>query len=241
MTKRSKRYRGLAEKADRSRAHALDEAVRMVTSGQGTKFDEAVEIALVLGVDPKHADQQVRGTVRLPHGTGKTVRVAAFADGEKAREAKEAGADEVGAEDLVTRIQGGWMEFDATVATPDMMRLVGRLGKVLGPRGLMPSPKAGTVTMDIGKAVGELKGGRVEFRVDKQANLHMVVGRRSFTVEQLKENARTALDAVLEARPSVTKGQYVKSACISTSMGIGVRLDLGTSESSGAAEGEAGQ
>ena len=241
MKKRSKRYTGLAEAADCSTAHVLDEAIGMVIAGQGAKFDEAVEIALVLGVDPKHADQQVRGTVRLPHGTGKTVRVAAFADGDKAREAKEAGADTVGGEDLVTRIQGGWMEFDAAGAPPGMRRLVGRLGKLLGPRGLMPSPKAGTVTMDIGKAVGELKGGRIEFRVDKQANLHMVVGRRSFTAEQLRENARTALDAVLEARPSVTKGQYVKSASISTTMGIGVRLDLAGSGSSVAADGQPGE
>ncbi len=224
MKRRTKRYRSISEGLERGKLYGLKDAIHVLKQGEGARFDEAVELAMLLGVDPKHADQQVRGTVQLPHGTGKTVRVVVFAEGENLRAAQEAGADFVGGQDLVTRIQGGWMDFDATIATPDMMRLVGRLGKLLGPRGLMPSPKAGTVTMDVGAAVGELKAGRVEFRVDKQANLHMVVGRRSVGGEAWNEYAAVALRAGVQARTAAAKGQYLRSVCICTTMSAIVRL-----------------
>jgi len=189
------------------------------------KFDESVDLSFRLGVDPKHADQMVRGAVVLPHGRGRTVRVAVFAKGEKEREAREAGADVVGAEDLVERIQGGWMEFDTTVATPDLMGQVGRLGKVLGPRGLMPNPKLGTVTFDVGRAVREAKAGKVEYRVDKAGNVHVSVGKRSFGPEQLVANAMTVIESIMRAKPAASKGTYLKKLTVSTTMGPGITVD----------------
>ena len=194
------------------------------------KFDETVEIAMRLGVDPKHADQMVRGTVVLPHGLGRSKRVIVIASGDKVREGREAGADEVGGDDLVQKIQGGWMEFDAVVATPDMMKSVGRLGKVLGPRGLMPNPKTGTVTMDVERAVKEVKAGKVEFRVDKTGIIHCPVGKVSFDAVKLAENAQALIGSVLKAKPATAKGKYVKSIVISSTMGPGVRVDLASVE-----------
>ena len=213
-----------AQVADRP--YTLEEAIPLVQKVKYTKFDETVEMALRLGVDPKHADQMVRGTVVLPHGTGRSVRVAVFAKGDKEREAKEAGADVVGGEDLVKRIQDeGWLEFDSAVATPDMMGLVGRIGKVLGPRGLMPNPKLGTVTMDVTTAVREQKAGKVEYRVDKAGIIHAVIGKRSFDAEKLVENATALLGAILRAKPASAKGVYMKKISISTTMGPGIRID----------------
>ncbi|TAM84825.1 MAG: 50S ribosomal protein L1 [Acidobacteria bacterium] len=207
-------------------AYPLQEAIPLVKKAAFAKFDESVELALSLGVDPKHADQMVRGTVVLPHGLGKTTRVIVIASGEKVREAREAGADEVGAEDMVQKIQGGWMDFDAVVATPDMMKSVGRLGKVLGPRGLMPNPKTGTVTLDVTKAVSELKAGKVEFRVDKTGIIHCAVGRVSFDAEKLADNARALITSILRAKPATAKGRYVKNIVVSSTMGPGVPIDL---------------
>ena len=211
-------------------AYALPDAMPLVKKAAFAKFDESVEVAISLGVDPKHADQMVRGTVVLPHGLGKTTRVIVIASGEKVREAREAGADEVGAEDMVQKIQGGWMEFDAVVATPDMMKSVGRLGKVLGPRGLMPNPKTGTVTLDVTRAVQELKAGKVEFRVDKTGIIHCAVGKVSFEAEKLADNAKALITSVLRAKPASAKGRYVKNIVISSTMGPGVPIDLASVE-----------
>lgn len=207
------------------RPYALDEAIPLVQKLKFTKFDETVELALRLGVDPKHADQMVRGTVVLPHGLGRTKRVLVVANAEKQKEAEQAGADHVGGEELVEKIAGGWTEFDAVVATPDMMRAVGRLGKVLGPRGLMPNPKTGTVTVDIAKAVQEIKAGKVEFRVDKTGIVHAPIGKVSFPTENLLANAHALVDSVIKAKPSAAKGKYLKSLTISSTMGPGVQVD----------------
>jgi large subunit ribosomal protein L1 len=208
------------------RRYQLREAVELVREIRYAKFDETVEVALRLGVDPRHADQMVRGTVVLPHGTGKSKRVLVVAAGEQAKEAQEASADFVMAEEAIEKIQGGWLDFDAIVATPDMMRLLSRLGKILGPRGLMPNPKTGTVTTEVGKAVREIKAGKVEFRVDKTAIIHVPVGKVSFSADALEENARSLITAVLRARPTTAKGKYVQSATMSSTMGPGVALDV---------------
>ncbi len=210
--------------------YGLEEAVSVMKDAKFAKFDETAEIALRLGVDPKHADQMVRGTVVLPHGLGREARVCVIAMGEKVKEAEEAGADFVGGDDLVVKIQGGWLDFDAVVATPDMMKQVGRLGKVLGPRGLMPNPKAGTVTFDVAKAVGDIKAGKVEFRVDKNGIVHAPFGKLSFDAERLVQNARSLIDAVLRARPSTAKGRYLRGVAISSTMGPGIKLDLAQME-----------
>jgi large subunit ribosomal protein L1 len=222
----SKRYDAALAVVDPQKPHALEEAVEAVKAAPSAKFDETVDLSIRLGVDPKHADQMVRGAVVLPHGIGKTVRVAVFAKGEKEREARDAGADVVGAEDLVERIQGGWMEFDTAVATPDLMGQVGRLGKVLGPRGLMPNPKLGTVTFDVARAVREAKAGKVEFRVDKAGNVHVPIGRKSFAAEQLRANAMAILEAIMRAKPAAAKGQYLRSLTVSSTMGPGARVDV---------------
>src|SRR5882724_3455636 len=222
MTKREKAARALYEPA---KSYPVEDALALVKKFPGAKFDETVDMSLRLGVDPKHADQMVRGAIVLPHGIGKTVRVAVFAKGEKEREAREAGADVVGAEDLVERIQGGWMEFDSTVATPDLMGQVGRLGKVLGPRGLMPNPKLGTVTFDVGRAVREAKAGKVEFRVDKAGNVHTPIGKHSFNTEQLAANGMALIEAIVRAKPAAAKGIYLRSLTVSTTMGPGVPVD----------------
>ena len=221
-----KKFRAAAEKVDRDRRYALREAVDLAKSIAFAKFDETLEVTMVLGVDPRKADQMVRGTVVLPHGLGKQKRVLVIASAEKQQEAKDAGADEVGAEDAIDRIKGGWMDFDAVIATPDMMRLVGQLGKVLGPRGLMPNPKTGTVTFDVAKAVQETKAGKVEYRVDKTGVIHCGVGKVSFDLDLLVENAQVLIDAVLKAKPSAAKGKYVKSAVVGTTMGPGIKLEL---------------
>jgi len=224
--KRSKAYRAAAEKIEDGRIYSPLEAVKLVKETSPTKFDATVEAALRLGVDPRKADQMVRGTVNLPHGTGKSPRVAVFATGAKAEEAEAAGADIVGSDDLVQQIQGGFLDFDATVATPDQMAKVGRIARILGPRGLMPNPKTGTVTMDIGKAVADIKGGKVNFRVDKQANLHLVIGKASFSEQQLVENYAAALDEIMRAKPSAAKGRYLKKVTFATTMGPGVPVDV---------------
>ena len=211
-------------------AYILSEAMPVLKQASFAKFDETVEVAMRLGVDPKHADQMVRGTVVLPHGLGKSKRVVVIASGEKVREAREAGADEAGGDDIVQRIQGGWLDFDAVVATPDMMKSVGRLGKVLGPRGLMPNPKTGTVTMDVVRAVQEVKAGKVEFRVDKTGIIHCPVGKVSFDAQKLTDNAQALISSVIKAKPATAKGQYVKSVVISSTMGPGLRIDLASFE-----------
>jgi len=221
----SKRYDAAAAKVEGEQQYGVDEAIGLIKQMPSAKFDESVDLSFRLGVDPKHADQMVRGAVVLPHGRGRTVRVAVFAKGEKEREAREAGADVVGAEDLVERIQGGWMEFDTTVATPDLMGQVGRLGKVLGPRGLMPNPKLGTVTFDVGRAVREAKAGKVEYRVDKAGNVHVSVGKRSFGPEQLVANAMTVIESIMRAKPAASKGTYLKKLTVSTTMGPGITVD----------------
>jgi large subunit ribosomal protein L1 len=220
-----KRYREALAKVDREREYLPADAIRLLKELPAPKFDESVEVAFRLGVDTKLADQALRGTVSLPHGTGKTVRVAAFANGEKAREAKEAGADVVGGDDLVERVLAGDIDFDAAVATPDMMAAVGKAGRVLGPRGLMPNPKTGTVTFDIAKAVTAIKGGQLEYKTDKSGIVHLIIGKRSFGEEQLLENLQAVVDEVIRARPSSAKGKYVISVSLSTTMGPGVRLD----------------
>ena len=225
-----KKYTAAAARVDRTKLYDVQEAVALVRSAAYAKFNETLEVALRLGVDPKHADQMVRGTVVLPHGTGAKIRVAVVASGEKVREAEEAGADVVGGDDLVAKIQGGYLDFESLVATPDMMKSLGRLGKVLGPRGLMPNPKAGTVTFDVGKAVREIKAGKVEFRVDKTSIVHAPVGKVSFGPEKLLENAKTLIDSVIKARPAAAKGRYVKSIALSSTMGPGVRVDLASVE-----------
>lgn len=225
---KGKRYAKAAEAVDRNKFLTLDEAVAIVARGSGAKFDETVELALRLGVDPRHADQNVRGTVSLPHGTGKTVRVAVFAKGEKAKEAEEAGADFVGGDELVNKIRDeGWTDFDRAVATPDMMGAVGRIGKILGPRGLMPNPKIGTVTMDVARVVRELKAGQVEFRVEKAGIVQVGVGKVSFGAEKLLENVRTVIASVVRAKPSTAKGQYIRTVYVSSTMGPGVPVDTG--------------
>ncbi|MDH5563118.1 MAG: 50S ribosomal protein L1 [Nitrospirota bacterium] len=205
--------------------YSLEEASALVKEAAFAKFDESVEIALSLGVDPKRADQMVRGTTVLPHGTGKKVRILVIAKGEKEQEAREAGADFVGNDDLLQKIQDGWLEFDSMIATPDMMGAVGRMGKVLGPRGLMPNPKTGTVTFEVGKAIEEIRKGRVEYKVDKAGNVHVAVGKVSFESQQIIDNARTVFDSIMKAKPSSSKGKYVKSATLSSTMGPGIRLD----------------
>ncbi|TMA96499.1 MAG: 50S ribosomal protein L1 [Deltaproteobacteria bacterium] len=230
MAKHSKRYRQAAAKIDRARRYPLDEAIQVLVTTEGvTKFDETVELAVKLGVDPRQADQNVRGTVVLPHGRGKAVRVVVFAKGEKAKEASEAGADHVGAEELAKKIQDEqWLEFDTAIATPDMMGAVGRLGKILGPRGLMPNPKVGTVTFEVGKAVREVKAGKVEFRVEKAGIVHVPIGKRSFGVEKLLANAQALLTSLLRAKPAASKGNYVQSIAVATTMGPSVRIDPAT-------------
>ncbi len=223
--KRSKTYRAAAEKIDQDRIYTPLEAVRLAKETSPTKFDATVEVALRLGVDPRKADQMVRGTVNLPHGTGKSPRVAVFASGAKADEATAAGADIVGSDDLVAQIQGGFLDFDAAVATPDQMAKVGRIARILGPRGLMPNPKTGTVTMDIARAVGDIKGGKINFRVDKQSNLHLVIGKASFSEEQLAENYAAVIDEIMRAKPSAAKGRYLRKIVFSTTMGPGVPVD----------------
>ena len=224
MPKHGKKYLAARAKVE-SRLHGLDEALRAVRATAFAKFDETVELTLRLGVNPKHADQMVRGTVVLPHGTGTTKRVLVIAGGDKAKEGEQAGADYVGAADMVKKIQEGWIDFDAVIATPDMMREVGKLGKVLGPRGLMPNPKTGTVTFDVAAAVREIKAGKVEFRVDKTAIIHVAVGKVSFGDQQLFDNANTLVQAVLKAKPASAKGKYLRTICVSSTMGPGVRVD----------------
>jgi large subunit ribosomal protein L1 len=224
MNNHGKKYRTAVAKVEK-RPYALADAIRLVTETSYAKFDETVEIAMRLGVDPKHADQMVRGTVLLPHGLGRTARVLVFAQGEKIKEAEDAGADFVGGEELAKKIEGGWLEFESVVATPDMMRVVGRLGKVLGPRGLMPNPKTGTVTPDVARAIQEIKAGKVEFRVDKTGIIHAPFGKRSFGAEKLAENAQALVAAVLKAKPAAAKGKYVRTATVSSTMGPGIRVD----------------
>jgi len=223
--KRSKAYRAAAEKVNLDQLYSPEEALALVASGASAKFDEPVAVAIRLGVDPKKADQMVRGTVNLPHGTGKTARVLVFATGEKAEAAREAGADEVGDDDLIAKVQGGYLDFDSVVATPDMMGKVGRLGRVLGPRGLMPNPKTGTVTMDVAKAVSDIKGGKIEFRTDRYANLHFLIGKVSFGSEKLAENYFAALDEILRLKPNAAKGRYLRKITVSSTMGPGVQID----------------
>jgi large subunit ribosomal protein L1 len=226
VTKRAgKRYEAAAAKIEAGREYSVEEALALLKAMPGTKFDESVDLSFRLGVDPKHADQMVRGAVVLPHGTGKSVRVAVFAKGEKEKEAREAGADVVGAEDLVERVQGGFMDFDTTVATPDLMGQVGRLGKVLGPRGLMPNPKLGTVTFEVGRAVREAKAGKVEYRVDKAGNVHTPIGKRSFSTDHLVANALALIESIIRAKPSAAKGNYLRSLTVSTTMGPGIQID----------------
>lgn len=225
MGKRSKAYRAAAEKIDAGRLYTPLKAAEVVKETSSKNYDATVDVAMRLGVDPRKADQLVRGTVSLPNGTGKTVRVIVFAAGEKATEAEAAGADVVGSEDLIEKIQGGWTDFDAAIATPDQMAKVGRVARVLGPRGLMPNPKTGTVTMDVAKAVKEIKGGRIEFRVDKHANLAFIVGKASFTAEQLVENYAVVLDEILRLKPASAKGRYIIKATVATTMGPGIPLD----------------
>ncbi|MGI6468573.1 MAG: 50S ribosomal protein L1 [Syntrophomonadaceae bacterium] len=223
--KRGKAYQDAAKQFDRTQLYEPVQALQIVKDIAKAKFDETVEVHIKLGVDPRHADQQVRGTVSLPHGTGKTRKVLVFAKGEKAKEAENAGADFVGAEELAERIQGGWFDFDVAVATPDMMAVVGKLGKLLGPRGLMPNPKSGTVTFDIERTVKELKAGRIEYRVDKSAIVHAPIGRVSFDVDRLRENLVVFAEALIKARPAAAKGQYMRSVTVCSTMGPGVKIN----------------
>jgi large subunit ribosomal protein L1 len=222
---RGKKYRQAFGLVDRERLYAPMEAIRLAKQTSPTTFDATVEVAMRLGVDPRKADQMVRGTVNLPHGTGKTVRVIAFAAGEKAAEATDAGADAVGSEDLVARIQEGWLDFDAAIATPDQMAKIGRIARILGPRGLMPNPKTGTVTMDVAKAIQDIKGGKITFRVDKHGNLHLIIGKVSFTEDALVDNYAAALDEILRSKPSAAKGKYLKKVFLATTMGPGIQID----------------
>ena len=222
---RSKGYRKAAEQIDRDRLYAPAEAIKLAQQTSPVKFDATVEVAMRLGVDPRKADQMVRGVVNLPHGTGKTARVIVFAAGDKAAEAEAAGADAVGSDDLVARIQEGWLDFDAAIATPDQMAKIGRIARILGPRGLMPNPKTGTVTMDVTKAVNDIKGGKITFRVDKHSNLHLIIGQASFTPEQLIDNYAAVLDEVLRTKPSAAKGQYLRKVFVTTTMGPGMPID----------------
>lgn len=225
MAKHGKKYRAIAEKVDRTKRYTLEEAVQLVRELKVAKFDESVDVAVNLGVDPRHADQMVRGAVVLPHGTGKTVRVAVFAKGDKAKEAEEAGADIVGAEDLAAKIEQGFLDFDKAIATPDMMGVVGRLGRILGPRGLMPNPRVGTVTMDVAKAVKELKAGKIEFRVEKAGIVHASIGKTSMSPEQLRDNLVEFLSTILRLKPATSKGTYLKGVSLATTMGPSIRLD----------------
>jgi large subunit ribosomal protein L1 len=222
---RSKQYRAASESFDKDELHSPLEAIKLAKAGSKKKFDETVDVAMRLGVDPRKADQMVRGTVNLPHGTGKTAKVLVFANGDKAEAAREAGADVVGGDELIEKVNGGWLDFDAVVATPDMMGKVGRLGRVLGPRGLMPNPKTGTVTPDVAKAVSDIKGGKIEFRVDRHANLHFIIGKASFGEAQLAENYAAALEEVLLLKPASSKGRYLKKVTVSTTMGPGIQVD----------------
>ncbi len=234
---RSKAYRAAAEKVDQDKLYTPAEAVRLAKETSSTKYDATVEVAFRLGIDPRKADQLVRGTVNLPHGTGKTSRVLVFANGDRAEAARAAGADHVGSDDLIEKVAGGWLDFDSVVATPDLMGKVGRLGKVLGPRGLMPNPKTGTVTMDTGKAVSDIKGGKIEFRNDKHANLHFIIGKTSFDEKALLENYVSALDEVLRLKPAASKGRFLVKATMTTTMGPGIPLD--TTKTRGLQEEEA--
>jgi large subunit ribosomal protein L1 len=222
---RSKSYRAAAEQFDKDELHAPLAAIKIAKTGSKKKFDETVDVVMRLGVDPRKADQMVRGTVNLPHGTGKTARVLVFANAEKAEAAREAGADFVGGDDMIEKVSGGWIDFDAVVATPDMMGKVGRLGRVLGPRGLMPNPKTGTVTPDVAKAVSDIKGGKIEFRVDRHANLHFIIGKASFSPKQLSQNYFAALDEIVRLKPSAAKGRYLRKITLSTTMGPGIPID----------------
>ena len=223
--KRSKAYSAVAEKIDADKVYAPVEAVEFAKANTTAKFDETVDVSVRLGVDPRKADQMVRGTVNLPNGTGKTARVLVFATGDRAAAAEAAGADEVGSDELIEKVAGGYLDFDAVVATPDLMGKVGRLGRVLGPRGLMPNPKTGTVTVDVAKAVTEIKGGKIEFRVDRHANLHFIIGKASFTSDQLSQNYFAALDEILRLKPSASKGRYLRKITLSTTMGPGIPVD----------------
>jgi large subunit ribosomal protein L1 len=225
MPKRGKKYLESRKNVNREAKYSLDEALELLKETCTAKFDETVEVAMRLGVDPKYPDQQVRGSVVLPNGTGRNVRVVVFAKGAKEKEAREAGADVVGSDDLVAKIQGGWLEFEKAVATPDMMGTVGKIGKTLGPRGLMPNPKVGTVTFDVGKAVRDLKGGKVEFKVDKTGTLHSGIGKISFGKEKIKENFLAFYEAIVKAKPSAAKGTYVRSIALSSTMGVGIKLN----------------
>lgn len=224
MPQRGKKYQDARKEIDRNRHYEPDEALELVKKLGRIVFDETVELAVRLGVNPKHADQQVRGGVVLPHGTGKTVRVLVFAKGEKMKEAEEAGADIVGGDDLATKIQGGWLDFDVAVATPDMMGTVGKLGKILGPRGMMPNPKSGTVTFEVARAITEIKAGKVEFRTDKAGNIHVPIGKVSFEQKQLLDNFFALIEALLKAKPPAAKGQYVRTVTVSSTMGPGVKI-----------------
>ena len=224
--KRGKKYQAVAGKVDRTKTYSIPEAVNLLREVKWANFDESVNLDLKLTVDPRRADQQIRGTVVLPHGTGKKIRVCVFVKGEKAREATEAGADNVGSDELVEKVQGGWTDFEAAISTPDMMKSVGKLGKVLGPRGLMPNPKTGTVTFDLAQAINQIKGGRVEYRLDRLANMHVLVGKTSFNNEQLVDNVTTLVDAVIKAKPSSARGQFIKSITLSSTMSPGIRIDI---------------
>ncbi|MGL5406980.1 MAG: 50S ribosomal protein L1 [Propionibacteriaceae bacterium] len=223
--KRSKGYKAAAEKFDAAQLHSAEAALEAVKAGASKKFDETIDVAMRLGVDPRKADQMVRGTVNLPNGTGKTARVLVFANGAKAEEARAAGADEVGGDELIDKVAAGYLDFDAVVATPDLMGKVGRLGRVLGPRSLMPNPKTGTVTMDVAKAVTDIKGGKIEFRVDRHSNLHFIVGKASFSAEKLAENYFAALEEILRLKPSAAKGRYISKIVVSSTMGPGIAID----------------
>lgn len=225
MTQRSKSYKAVADTIDKDNLYSPLQAVTIAKESGSKKFDSTVDVAMRLGVDPRKADQMVRGTVNLPHGTGKTARVLVFATGANADAAREAGADFVGADELVDKVNGGWLDFDAVVATPDMMGKVGRLGRVLGPRNLMPNPKTGTVTPNVAKAVGDIKGGKIEFRVDRHANLQFIIGKASFSAQQLAENYAAALEEVLRLKPSSSKGRYLRKVTVSTTMGPGIQID----------------
>lgn len=226
MAKRSKAYNEAASKIEEGRFYLASDAVALAKETAGSKLNSTIEVALKLGVDPRKADQMIRGTVSLPAGTGKTAKVIVFAQGAAAEAAKEAGADEVGGDELIEKVNAGWTDFDAAVATPDLMGKVGRLGKVLGPRNLMPNPKTGTVTMDTAKAVQDIKGGRIEFKIDKQSNLHFIVGKASFTTEQLQQNIETAMEEIVRLKPSTSKGKYIMKGAVSTTFGPGIPLDV---------------
>jgi large subunit ribosomal protein L1 len=225
MPKRGKRYLDKLKLVDKTKLYETKEAIELVQQTADAKFDETIEVSARLGVNPKYADQQVRGAVVLPHGTGKTVKVLVFAKGDKAKEAEDSGADYVGAEDVVAKIQEGWLDFDVAVATPDMMGTVGRLGKILGPKGLMPNPKSGTVTFEIAKAIKDIKAGKIEYRVDKTGIVHAPIGKKSFGTEKLYENFRALLDALIKAKPASAKGQYLKSVTVSSTMGPGIKIN----------------